>query len=103
MCIRDRPTPHAGLSPADKQALVQQLRAAGRRVAFAGDGINDAPALAAAAAGLAMGHGTDVAIESAGIVLLHGCLLYTSDAADDPTWLDPGGRRLITTKTTQPL
>ena len=68
------PTPHAGLSPADKQALVQRLRAAGRRVAFAGDGINDAPARAAAAAGLAMGHGTDVAIESAGIVLLHGDL-----------------------------
>ena len=68
------PAPHAGLSPAGKQALVQQLRTAGQHVAFAGDGINDAPALAAAEVGLAMGHGTDVAIESAGMVLLHGDL-----------------------------
>lgn len=68
------PSPHAGLSPAGKQDLVQQLRAGGRHVAFAGDGINDAPALAAAEVGLAMGHGTDVAIESAGIVLLQGDL-----------------------------
>jgi Cu+-exporting ATPase len=68
------PAPHAGLTPAGKQQLVQQLQAAGRRVAFAGDGINDAPALAAAHAGIAMGHGTDVAIESAGLVLLHGDL-----------------------------
>jgi P-type Cu+ transporter len=66
--------PHAGVSPAGKQQLVQQFQAAGRRVVFAGDGINDAPALAAARVGIAMGHGTDVAIESAGLVLLHGDL-----------------------------
>jgi len=68
------PAPRAGLAPAGKQQLVQQLQAAGRRIAFAGDGINDAPALAAAHAGIAMGHGADVAIESAGLVLLHGDL-----------------------------
>ena len=68
------PAPHAGLAPAGKQQLVATLQAQGRRVVFAGDGINDAPALAAATAGIAMGHGTDVAIESAGIVLLHGDL-----------------------------
>ena len=68
------PAPHAGLTPAAKQQLVLALRKSGRRVAFAGDGINDAPALAAAQAGLAMGHGTAVAIESAGLVLLHGDL-----------------------------
>ncbi len=68
------PPPRAGLSPAEKQELVTSLQAQGRRVVFAGDGINDAPALAAATAGIAMGHGTDVAIESAGIVLLHGDL-----------------------------
>ncbi len=64
----------SGLSPAGKQELVQRRQAEGRRVVFAGDGINDAPALAAARVGIAMGHGTDVAIESAGLVLLHGDL-----------------------------
>ncbi len=68
------PPPRAGLSPAGKQELVAALQAQGRRVIFAGDGINDAPALAAPPAGVAMGDGTDVAIESAGIVLLHGDL-----------------------------
>jgi Cu+-exporting ATPase len=68
------PAPHAGLTPAGKQQLVRQFQSARHHVAFAGDGINDAPALAAAHAGIAMGHGADVAIESAGLVLLHGDL-----------------------------
>lgn len=65
---------HAGTLPQDKQRIVREHKQRGAVVAFAGDGINDAPALAAADVGIAMSHGTDVAIESAGIVLLHGDL-----------------------------
>ncbi|MDX7568736.1 HAD-IC family P-type ATPase, partial [Serratia marcescens] len=74
--------PRAELLPQDKQRIVGEMQRAGLTVAKVGDGINDAPALAAADIGIAMGGGTDVALETADAAILHGRVIDVANMID---------------------